>query len=356
MGREALPPTDQRPCAVGLMSLNAGADATNKMNRIRVKMLNMKPCLMQTTALLLVFLSSCGKPEQFPRIWEKPEAVIRDRNCSSSECVAIISHSTLDLKFLPLTTDNHRRYARSQGYDYIFRNNLITDRFIDEQSSGKTHQLGLYWQKMEAIQNALDEMDGDVKRYKWVIWIDSDALFTNFDRSLAHIVSEHAGDPVKPTHSFLGSREPFHLINAGVLVFHNDEWSHRMIDKISRAFRWYRHQKLPEQDAIQDYVAGYLHEPRPGQFEITPVMKRGYNDPKLIVERARQLKQRVLNSFYGGWCPWACGEGEVWQPGDFVAHFAVVNDKAAGIEKLVKCFRDKGGLDYETNGAYKQCK
>lgn len=309
-----------------------------------------------TWIVLLGLLVSCGKPEQFDRVFEDPNRVIRDRNCQpGGKCVAIISHSTLDAKYLPLTIDNHRRYASTLGYDYIFRNNLLTTRFVDEYAEKKVFQLGLYWQKIQALQEAMDEMDGDQRRYKWLLWIDADALFTNFEWSIEEKVKEHAGDFENPTHYFMASREPFSFINAGVLLFHNDEASRKMIDVIARAFPWYVHQSLPEQDAISDYIAGFLTEPRPGDFRVTPIRQRDYKNPDLLIAGTKRLTQRALNSFYGGWWPWAASNDVVWAPGDFVAHFAVVKDKGKEIDRFVKCLREKGGEDYEKTSAYKAC-
>lgn len=305
----------------------------------------------------LFLLWGCGKPEQFPRIAEDPARAIHTDNCMRLPCVAIISHSTLDAKYLDLTIDNHLRYANKSSYDYIFRNNLISTRFLDEYSGNRVRQLGLYWQKIAALTDAMEERVNDRRRYTWVMWVDADAVFTNFDLRIEDILARHGVENFdKPNIYFLASKEPFHLINAGVLVFYNNEWSRNMLRVITDAFPLYSSQSLPEQDAMQDYIAGFLAESASHEFQITPMLERDYNSPHLIAPEARVLDQRVLNSFYGGWFPWASSEKEVWEPSDFIAHFAVVSDKNADIRQLIGCFKAKGGEHYENSNAYRECR
>lgn len=303
---------------------------------------------------VLGLLTACDKPEQFERVYEDSAKVIRQRNCEQGPCFAVVSHSTLDVKYLPLTQENHLKYAKTHGYDYIFRNNIISTLYVDEYAEKKVFQLGLYWQKIAALQEAMDEMRDGKRRYEWVLWLDADAIFTNFDTKLEDIIREHAGDIANPDIFFLASREPYMLINAGVLLFHNDSASRLMLKSISDAFPWYFRQMLPEQQAIQDYIAGFLVRTSPNDFRITPNMQRHY-DPDLTIPGTKILTQRALNSFYRGWWPWASSDKEVWQPGDFIAHFAVVNDKNAEITRFVECLREKGGSDYEKSIQYKSC-
>jgi hypothetical protein len=127
-----------------------------------------------------------------------------------------------------------------------------------------------------------------------------------------------------------------------------------MLDTITDAFPLYAQQKLPEQEAIQDYIAGFLTGSG-HSLKITPLLDRNYKDPNLFIDGAKVLTQRALNSFYGGWWPWASSKLEVWEPGDFIAHFAVVDDKNHEITKFVKCLKEKGGNDYQDGTKYKEC-
>ncbi len=304
------------------------------------------------------------EPEQFERVTEDLSQRLSDQiiQCNpgdaSKPCIAIVSHSTLDVKYLDLAKDVHQRYARKFGYDYILRNNLLTEQFIDRFASSKVFQLGLYWQKIFAVQAAFEERDArshdpEKRRYGWVMWVDADALFTNFTIPLEEITAKHPGK------SFLVSREPYMKINAGIFLLKNDPWSREMLATVARSYAYYRNHNQPEQEALQDYIFGFIGKDGRGELSYTPVEQK-YYDPSLVAKEAIILPQRHLTAFYPGSgmiTLFAYGEDVVWEPGDFIEHFAIADQKHKAIKALTDCFKEKGGDSYENNQtAIQECR
>ena len=327
-------------------------------------MLDTKPMKRQSSYLFFFALSmsifllapTCDVV-QFPRVHEDPKSRSENSilgNCKNpNACIAIVTHSTLDVKYLNLAFDNHKRYAKKFHYDYIFRNNLLTERFIDPLASSRVFQLGLYWQKIESVTQALTENDalGNPK-YQWVLWVDPDILFTNFDISLESLIDTYGKGK-----DFLISQENFTYTNAGIFLVRNTPFSKRMMKDIANLFPRYKTETLPEQLAIQDYSLGFVFFSPDGVLRTIPEKKRNYN--KASLNEVNILPQRVLNSFYRGniWLPGASSKDAVWQPGDFIAHFAVVfSEKKNLMQALSDCFKTKCGDHYEDhNDCIKQC-
>src|SRR5690606_13853869 len=111
---------------------------------------------------------------------------------SNKPRIAIVSHYTTDkenLGFIDLATQNHRKYARLHGYDYYFRNGTITEKYVWPQGQNRTFQLGLYWQKIEATRQLLDMKENGKNVYDYVMWLDTDAVFTNIYMRLEEIIN-----------------------------------------------------------------------------------------------------------------------------------------------------------------------
>src|SRR5258706_9748130 len=112
--------------------------------------MNFQPLLAITFIFSLVCLQGCDPPE-FPKVvledaQKKASHLIK--TASPTGRIAVVSHSTLNVKYIDVAIDNHHRYVNKFGYDYIFRNNLLTERFFDKTSHTQIFQLGLYWQKI----------------------------------------------------------------------------------------------------------------------------------------------------------------------------------------------------------------
>jgi hypothetical protein len=304
----------------------------------------MKTQPLSVIAILTAFLcvNACGPVEIFAVVPENAEKRKIDslKFAPPFGRIAIVSHSTLNIKYLDATIDNHHRYAKKFGYDYIFRNGVLTQRYLDRTQGSAVFQLGLYWQKLQAVKEALEE------GYDWVLWVDPDILFTNFETSLEDIIHKSR------THNeeFIIAGENFCKVNTGVFLVHQSAWSHQMLEHIASLHFAYKRDLLPEQLAVQDYIKGFARFGSDGRWSFTPDNQRNYS--KKTIAKTVIIPQRDINSFYKGnfWLPGSTSDERVWQPGDFICHFAVRGkSKEPEMRALSACFKEKCSEHYEDN-------
>ena len=70
---------------------------------------------------------------------------------------------------------NQNAYARKHGYEYIsYSDTIVPMKYVT-------------WNKVYVI-------DKHIREYEWVVWIDSDAIFTNFERTLEEIIEQEECD------------------------------------------------------------------------------------------------------------------------------------------------------------------
>lgn len=180
--------------------------------------------------------------------------------------IAIVSHYTLDkenLGFINLAVPNHQKYARLHGYDYYFRNGTITTKYFWPEANSRTYRLGLYWQKVQATKELLEKEEDGKYVYDYILWIDTDAFFTNIDLTLEEIINQSGKDIF-----FIGTDDinspatlvPRYCINSGVYIIKNTPKAHNFIKMVENAFGIYKGIRAPEQSAMADIAYGFLTE------------------------------------------------------------------------------------------------
>lgn len=121
--------------------------------------------------------------------------------------IAIVSLYTNEIKeIVALTAANQKAYANKWGYDYY----LFCGRLSERHPA---------WDKILATKNML-------KNYDWVLWIDSDAIFTKFDKKLE--------DYIRPGYSGVFGPDPNGniYVNTGVFLLQNCKWSNLILDDV----------------------------------------------------------------------------------------------------------------------------
>lgn len=289
----------------------------------------MKSSFITILILLAITQTACEPFVQYQPAAEIPEAImVNYQQAENKQRFAIITHSTLDVKYVPMAKLNHAEYARRQGYDYIFRNNNIDDgKFADPDNKAKVRQLGLYWQKIQAVQDAMLEHP----EYDWIFWIDADALFSNMNISFEEIIEKYG-----PNKNFFIATDALSfrhdVVNAGTFLIRNNAWGRDFIKKVASLHSTYKNMFTPEQQALQDLIFDYVYFNDSGQVYTTPLAERGYEDDKVIKE-AVVVPQRVMNSFYDN--QYLAQASARWQPGDFIVHFAVSSNKFLDMEDFL---------------------
>lgn len=248
--------------------------------------------------------------------------------------IAVVSHYTTEKEnkpFIELATQNHIDYAKKHNYDYYFRNGTLrgTEKFRLPNAEKRTFQLGLYWQKIQAIWDLLKlEKDGKYV-YDYVFWIDTDAVFTNMDQLLEQFIE----DADKNNFLFIAEDVLSHssvthtCINSGVFMIKNSPEGREFIQNVMRAFKIYGEVWVPEQAAIQDLAFGFLD---PADID------KVANNETLLNKLRSETGKRICNvapkkgvkiyrmrDFNAGY-PWDFEE-IAWGANSFTAHFFTLN-------------------------------
>ena len=129
--------------------------------------------------------------------------------------------------------NNHRHYASIHNYSYIRRKIplLSFDQVLmsvpPKESRGGNSKMWVHWSKVPLIYWLLMEP----YNFDWVLWLDSDAVFKNMSTRIEDILKQY-NIPFErnvaniPDLIFSGDTN---VINTGVLLFRNSDWSRNML-------------------------------------------------------------------------------------------------------------------------------
>lgn len=140
------------------------------------------------------------------------------------------------------STDNKREYAKRHGYDFVAR----SSEFAQEEFRGRR----LVWGKIGAIQKVLPH-------YEWLLWMDMDAIVANLDKDVREIIrlAEELNEREDAEISMIVARPPKDkMLNAGVMLIKNTDWSRRFFNEVQRRKGWYHHPPSFEQGAIWEVM------------------------------------------------------------------------------------------------------
>lgn len=94
-----------------------------------------------------------------------------------------------------ITIPTHQRYAEKHGYSlYVDQSDIsarMQSQWVDEQKSGYAPLRFMI--KFRLLEHFLREEDCG-EQYDWVVWVDADCLFTNYERPLTDWMNECSGD------------------------------------------------------------------------------------------------------------------------------------------------------------------
>jgi len=169
-------------------------------------------------------------------------------------------------------TENKQLYCERHGYDFInLTENLDTSR-------------PTAWNKILIMQEVLKN-----KNYKWVFWIDGDAIFMNFGITLEELIDEN--------YNFIVGSD-LAGCNTGNFFLKNNEWSENFLSLLYSHTEFTHHR----------------------YWEQAAVMRELQHNPD-VQKNTKILAPRVINSYL---CS-LHGEKEVYKRGDFILHFATIS-------------------------------
>lgn len=324
------------------------------------------------TLIYITMTISClsEKPEKrkagdkvYEFIAEDNERMIADSNLKpdAKYKIAIVSHYTVDkenLPFIDLATENHKKYAKKHGYDYYFRNGNLEgyNNFMLPDYKSRTFQLGLYWQKILAVQKLLDEKENNKEKYDYVLWLDTDAIFTNMDKKIESFIEGNENifffisDDVSSLSPILNKN----CVNAGVFLTKNNQEGKEFIKTIANSFKLYGRTMYPEQSSMQDFIYKYTtEETLETIIKDKERLKNFHNETrtrkcnnKNILEGVKVLSMREFNSPYP-----EKGEASRWDKDSFVAHFLAMkgNNLYKMMNFLIDCLNEAKKSNIDAN-------
>lgn len=139
------------------------------------------------------------------------------------------------------SVENKRTYAERHGYDFVTR----STEFAQEEF----RQRRLVWGKIGAIQKTLPH-------YEWLLWMDMDAVVVNMDKDVREIMQLVERDKRTGGEISLIVARPKRdkMLNAGVMLIKNTEWSRRFLSEVQRRKDWYNKPPSYEQGAIWEVI------------------------------------------------------------------------------------------------------
>ncbi len=103
---------------------------------------------------------------------------------------------------------NHEFYTSKHNYQY----HIYTHSLVDESIPT--------WNKVVALKN-------HIKDHDYIVWIDSDLVFTNLDIKIEDIIAKQPKKDLLVCDDIGGW-----TLNSGVLIIKKTEWSMNMLDKL----------------------------------------------------------------------------------------------------------------------------
>ena len=146
--------------------------------------------------------------------------------------IAIVALATPNMKSMTdLSFANHKFYAEKHGYNYI----CYSDSMVDLKY--------VTWNKVYVLLNYINS-------FKYVVWIDADAIITNMDISIESVIAKQESKHLHVCDDIGNWR-----LNTGVMIWENCEWSKQVLED------WAAMEKIPHnQGAEQQQLINYLRK------------------------------------------------------------------------------------------------
>ena len=185
---------------------------------------------------------------------------------------------------------NHRAYAAKHGLEYV----LHTELLLPDREAHYSKMLVVY-QRLQQFIQAFSNPQYHVP--EWILFIDCDAFFTNFDIAVEDIIDAYGS----PSTQFMVA-EDTGGINTGVFLARRSQWT---LDYLARV-------AVNPFTIAWDQSMFFMEILMPGLLDSTK--------PFALPTEVGFVHQKHLNAFVPPASrDWLAYE---WQPGDFIRHFA----------------------------------
>lgn len=152
----------------------------------------------------------------------------------------LVINENADICFIFFYTKNIEDYAKHslhnvknycQKYGYALQS--FSEKFNDEVSP--------CWNKVCSIIKLLP-------KYRYVVWIDCDAIIINFDKKIEDFINRDPSKDIYMCHDISINKE---CINSGVLIIKNTEWTNELFKKVWNSDTYHGHN---DQNVLLDEI------------------------------------------------------------------------------------------------------
>ncbi|KAL1925559.1 uncharacterized protein VTP21DRAFT_442 [Calcarisporiella thermophila] len=175
-----------------------------------------------------------------------------------------------------IAADNKRKYAKKHGYAFVARSKEFAEQIFLKRKT--------VWGKVDAVEKVL-------VNYDWMLWLDMDAVIFNPTVTVEGLLEKFKDmtDNLDNKHLIVAKPRGDSMINAGVFLIRNSEWSRKYLRAV--------------QEQTTDYF-GKFYE----QHAMWVVMQQDeWKEGALLLDG----DDHTFNTFPNR-----------YKPGDFVVHYA----------------------------------
>jgi hypothetical protein len=216
--------------------------------------------------------------------------------------------SIIKIKIISAYTKNEP-YMSMSDMTFPFIENYCVKRGFDCERYDLTES------EREPVFMKIPLILGDLKKYDYVVWVDSDAIIINTEFDVRDLVS--SGRDLYISKDFYG-------VNAGVMVWRKCGFSENMLNRIWNSYNQYRNHVWKEKKALID------------------LLDSNYLSTKENVEYVPQKKLNAYDySLYGVKHP--IGQ---YDSKSFLIHFPGLPNRIKTISKYLDDFKNKGIIEY----------
>lgn len=169
-------------------------------------------------------------------LWESQTLISYQHSKKTNEVKPIISFTGKKIGLVSLRTPqtmdwafsselNQRHYCKLHGYTYILYNDIPIKAEIP------------HWNKVAILLEHLS-------KYDWLVWIDSDAIFTKINQKLEEVIAKESNKDLLLCDDIGGWQ-----LNTGVMFLKNTEWTKNIFLKLW-CMEHVPHSKAAEQSSL----------------------------------------------------------------------------------------------------------
>lgn len=224
---------------------------------------------------------------------------------------------------LGLLTGNRVEYARKHDYNYYFASTKLPN----------ARMLHPKFSKLAAVELLMNDQ---LEEKQWIVWMDNDILFTNFDPRFEDLIEQYAHSETNLIIT-RDLRYDLQIINSGIFLLRNSAWSRTFISTImnspeARANSRLDEARLKDQPVIIKYLLkeGEIEDIREASIRIN--------------RHVSIITTRKMNSFCRPYIRYRWDDSShsgsaIWHPGDFIAHFTGTHQVTERYSAMAKLFQ-----------------